>query len=337
MLNSRPHVIAAWLFFIVFMVVGQCTIGAVTRLTESGLSIVRWEPIKGTLPPLTTEDWQEEFSQYQTSPQYQKVNAGMTISEFKNIFWWEWAHRLWARLIGVAFAIPLLIFWIKRWIPEGYKGKLLGLFALGGMQGVMGWIMVASGLVDNPAVSHYRLAAHLTLALVIAVLALKWAIQLRGQGQILPKGLYAHGVATHAVLGLTIIYGAFVAGLDAGMIYNEFPTMGKSIVPSEIWAMQPLWINVVENHASVQFFHRCLGLLTGLMALAYGARGLKWQPHNKAFLACLIMSIVQPGLGIATLVMQVPVSWAALHQLGAICLLLSLTWAQTKPPAYPVR
>ncbi len=311
------------------MVIGQCTIGAVTRLTESGLSIVRWEPVKGALPPMTQADWEDEFAQYQTSPQYQKVNHGMSLPEFKNIFWWEWVHRFWARMIGIVFALPLLIFWIKGWIPQDYKAKLLALFALGGAQGVMGWAMVASGLIDNPAVSHYRLAAHLLLALVIAVLALRWAIQLKNWGSDIPKGLRAHGVATSVLLWCAILYGAFVAGLDAGMIYNEFPRMGYGFVPDEFWAMQPWWKNIFENHASVQFIHRCLGLLTGLMALAYGVRGLKLQPRNKAFLACAIMAVVQPALGITTLLLQVPVTWGALHQLGAVLLLLAITAAQT--------
>lgn len=328
--SPRPHLIACWLFFIVFMVVGQCTIGAVTRLTESGLSIVRWEPVEGALPPLSEADWQEEFDHYKTSPQYEKINRGMSLAEFKNIFWWEWIHRFWARLIGVAFAVPLLVFWIKGWIPQDYKLRLLGLFALGGGQGVMGWLMVASGLIDNPAVSHYRLAAHLLLALLIAVIALRWAVRLKQYGTDIPKGLRAHGVATTVFLWCAILYGAFVAGLDAGMIYNEFPRMGYGFVPGEFWAMQPWWTNLFENHATVQFIHRCLGLLTGVMALAYGMRGLKIQPHNKAFWAVAIMAIVQPALGIITLLLQVPVTWGALHQLGAIALLLSLTWAQVR-------
>ena len=325
----RPKIIALWLFVIVFMVVGQCTLGAVTRLTESGLSIVKWEPVKGVIPPLSEQAWQEEFTKYQSSPQYQKINSSMALPEFKNIFWWEWAHRFWARLIGLVFALPLAFFWIKKWIPQEYKMKLLGLFALGGMQGVMGWLMVASGLVDNPAVSHYRLAAHLSLALLIAVIALRWALQLIGKGNDMPKGLRAHGNATIGILVVTIVYGAFVAGLDAGMIYNEFPKMGSGLVPSEFWAMIPAWLNIFENHAAVQFLHRWLGITTGVMVLAYGARGLKIQPHNKAFLACTIMGLVQPMMGIGTLLMQVPVYMGALHQLGAIILLLSLVWAQT--------
>jgi len=321
--HTRP--ISIWLFLIVFMVVGQCTIGAITRLTESGLSITRWEPVKGALPPLSEQDWAEEFAHYQQSPQYRQVNAGMALSEFKNIFWWEWAHRFWARLIGVVFALPLLFFWIKGWIPQGYKPKFLGLFALGGMQGAMGWVMVASGLVDNPAVSHYRLAAHLILALVIAVIALRWGLSLWGTATPpLSKGLRTHGIATFGLLFCTIIYGAFVAGLDAGLIYNEFPMMGAGLVPSEFWAMSPWWINLFENHASVQFVHRLLGVTTGVMALVFGLKGLRLYPHNKAFLLCAIMAFVQPLLGIGTLLMHVPVMMGALHQLGAIILLLAL-------------
>lgn len=327
MTMPRPRIIAYWLLLVVFMVVGQCTIGAVTRLTESGLSIVEWKPVTGAIPPLNDADWQDAFAQYQTSPQYEKVNAGMTLSDFKNIFWWEWIHRLWARAIGVVFALPLAFFWIKGWIPQGYKPKLIGLFALGGAQGLMGWLMVASGLVDNPAVSHYRLAAHLALALVIAAIALWWALSLLNIGRDLPKGLRKHGWATVGMLSVAIVWGAFVAGLDAGMIYNEFPLMGGHLFPSEGLAQSPVWLNFFENHAAVQFVHRYLGLLTGVMAIAFAFRGLKIQPDNKAFRAVAFMGFVQPVLGIATLLSNVNLHAAATHQFGAIALLLSLLWA----------
>lgn len=332
-MTERPRIIAVFLLLITFMVAMQCTIGAVTRLTESGLSIVEWQPVKGALPPLNETDWQAEFAKYQTSPQYEQVNKGMSLPEFKNIFWWEWAHRFWARLIGLVFALPLAFFWIKKWIPADYKPKLLALLALGGAQGVMGWLMVASGLIDNPAVSHYRLAAHLALALLVMALSFKWALQLYGFGRDLPKGLKAHGIATLVFLCITIVWGAFVAGLDAGLIYNEFPLMGYNLIPGEAMAMKPLWINPFENHALVQFVHRWLGILTGVMAIAFGMRGLKVLPNDVAFRCVTLFGLVQPMLGIATLLSHVHLHVAATHQLGAIALLLSLVAALSRSRA----
>lgn len=327
---SRPRSVALWLFVIVFMVVGQATIGAVTRLTESGLSIVRWEPVTGALPPMNEADWQDQFAAYKTSPQYEHVNRGMSLGEFKTIFWWEWIHRLWARLIGAVFAVPFILFWVKGWIPAWAKPRLAALFVLGGMQGVIGWWMVASGLIDNPAVSHYRLAAHLVLAVLIAALAMRWAVRLRGHDLVLPRSLLAHGWATIGMLFVTITYGAFVAGLDAGLIYNEFPAMGNGLFPAEGWALTPLWHNVFENHATVQFVHRWLGVLTGIMALAFAGRGLKTRRHPALF-CVLITALVQPALGVATLLHQVPLGLATLHQLGALSLCLSLMWATAGP------
>lgn len=328
-MTARPHFIAHFLLLIVFMVAAQCTIGAITRLTESGLSIVEWKPVTGALPPLSDAAWQEEFTNYQTSPQYEQVNKGMALAEFKTIFWWEWVHRFWARLIGIVFALPLAFFWIQKWIPQEYKPRLLALLALGAAQGIMGWAMVASGLIDHPAVSHYRLAAHLALALLIMALAFKWALELYGVHKIMPRKLHAHGVATLCVLCVTIVWGAFVAGLDAGRIYNEFPLMGYSFVPGEAMSMQPWWINFFENHAAVQFIHRWLGVLTGLMAIVFALRGLKALPGGAAFRVVLAFGLVQPLLGIATLISEVSLPLAALHQLGAIGLLLGLVWTLT--------
>lgn len=328
--SSKNKTIAIWLLIIVFMVTGQAVIGAVTRLTESGLSITYWQPIKGAVYPSDDKAWNAEFDAYKTSPQYKQVNAGMDLSEFKTIFFWEWFHRNWARLIGLVYALPLLFFWLKNYIPTDYKPKLLGLLALGAAQGVMGWLMVASGLVDNPAVSHYRLAAHLLLAVIIAVIALKLSLQLLHKYYDIPRSLRAHGRATLGMVLLTITYGAFVAGLDAGLIYNEFPSMGAGLFPSEGLSMSPLWSNVFENHAFVQFIHRWLGIITGIMALAFAIRGLKKSAQKAPFIAVLIMAVIQPILGITTLLTNVHLHVATTHQLGAFILVLVLTWALSK-------
>ncbi|WP_198148236.1 COX15/CtaA family protein [Elstera litoralis] len=261
--------VALWLFFGAAMIFAMVVIGGVTRLTESGLSIVRWEPISGTLPPLSEADWQTQFTLYQQSPQYQQVNRGMSLAEFKTIFWWEFIHRLWGRLIGVVFAVPMLIFWLRGAFDGALKRRVLLLFALGGLQGAIGWWMVASGLRDVPAVSAYRLATHLGMALVIYALTLWTAFGLVQPRAATPNRAAEKRAATGflALIAVTILAGAFVAGLDAGMIYNEFPFMGDGLVPPD-YRNPALSVvqNIFENHAAVQFHHRVLA-----MAVAAGA------------------------------------------------------------------
>jgi len=317
--------VALWLFFGAAMIFAMVVIGGVTRLTESGLSIVRWEPISGTLPPLSEADWQTQFTLYQQSPQYQQVNRGMSLAEFKTIFWWEFIHRLWGRLIGVVFALPMLIFWLRGAFDGALKRRVLLLFALGGVQGAIGWWMVASGLRDVPAVSAYRLATHLGMALVIYALTLWTALGLVQPRTASPALATEKRAATGmlALIAVTILAGAFVAGLDAGMIYNEFPFMGDGLVPPDYRNPALTFVqNIFENHAAVQFHHRVLA-----MGVVVGAIGLGLWLWGRAaavrgwLLALLGAVVLQVILGILTLLYQVPVDLGAAHQAGAVVLL----------------
>ena len=304
-----------WLFGMVGLVAIMVTIGGVTRLTGSGLSMVEWRPIIGILPPLTEVEWMRVFKLYQTSPEFQQVNIDMNLAEFKVIFFWEYVHRFWGRLLGLAFGLPLLFFWLAGRIPQGYGLPLLGLLALGSVQGSIGWWMVTSGLVDNPAVSQYRLAIHLSIALLILLLLLWTALNLRFGRSKRPSGRAA---ATLLLVALTIIAGAFVAGMDAGLLYNEYPLMGAGLVPVE-YGENGLF-DPFENPATAQFHHRWIAVLAVLAVVdlwVYGLRkGLRGLVHIMA-----MSVIIQFLLGLTTLLLGVPVWAGALHQAGAMLLL----------------
>jgi len=307
-----------WLLLCCFMVLAMAVVGAVTRLTESGLSITEWKPITGALPPMSAEHWQQEFDLYKQSPEFASKHFWMSIEDFKKIYVWEWSHRLLGRLIGIVFALPLLWFAIRRQIPQGYGWKFIGLLALGGAQGFMGWYMVKSGLVDRPSVSHFRLAAHLGLAVLI--FSLMWWMALdfikKPASQAVSKGLIMQGWGMLAFLAITMVWGAFTAGLDGGMIYNTFPKMDAHWVPPELTFNAPAWYNALHAPAAVQFVHRCLAILTGIGLIAFGLRA-----HDKALTA---MVFIQVGLGIGTILTQVDIHLAALHQACAIILLALL-------------
>ena len=333
--------IALWLFTCCAMILLMTVIGAITRLTESGLSITEWNVVMGWLPPLGEDAWALEFSKYKASPEFEIKHFWMQVDDFKQIFFWEWLHRLWGRLIGLAFLIPLIVFAIRKQLPKSIRPHLALLFLLGLAQGYMGWYMVQSGLVDRPSVSHFRLAAHLSLALIIYSILLwaglrLWTQRSPAANADAPKTrcvLVAHGLAALACVAVTIVWGAFVAGLDAGLIYNEFPFMGANLVPPEMWAQTPKILNLVENHASVQFVHRWLGITTGLMALAYAWIGFR-QTRQRIFLIVGAWVLVQIGLGITTLLSQVWIPVAVLHQFGAVVLLtLVLASLQAAIPA----
>ncbi|PCJ01996.1 MAG: heme A synthase [Alphaproteobacteria bacterium] len=332
--NTNRHLkaIAYWLFFCCFSVFCMIIVGAITRLSESGLSIVEWKPLLGAIPPLNEEEWRQVFEQYKSSPEYHKKNFWMSLSDFKSIFFWEWFHRLLGRLIGVFYAVPFMFFLVKSWIPKGYKLKLLIAFLLGGAQGFMGWYMVKSGLVDIPAVSHYRLCAHLSLALLIYGYMLWLGLGFRKMAATYTPnpdtGLYTHGWVTLGILTLTILWGAFTAGLDAGLVYNDtFPMMGDKWIPEELWFYKPLWLNIFENHAVVQFAHRWLAIITAITVISFVLHSMRKKRREIWFPALGIFIFLQVGLGIATLFSGVALPVAVLHQGGAVTILTLLLCA----------
>ena len=340
-MNVPTKNISAFLFLIAALVLVMATVGAATRLTESGLSIVEWKPVSGAMAPMTDADWQHEFDAYKTSPQFKKVNADMTLAEYKKIFWWEWAHRLLGRLIGLVYVAGLAWFWLRKEIPQKFKLPMIGILALGGAQGVMGWLMVASGLGDNPAVSHYRLAAHLLLAVALYIAALWLALEVRGwklevgNQSIQPptsnfKPLYRHSIAAIGMLIITLTWGAFTAGLRAGLLYNTWPLMDGHWTPNGFWFLHPWWLNYFENHGVVQYVHRTLGYITSLMCISIGivnyVRRVPAPARAWGYAVCA-MGFFQPALGIITVLTQVKIHVAVMHQAGAFVLIgLLVVW-----------
>jgi cytochrome c oxidase assembly protein subunit 15 len=325
---ARRRAVALWLLGCCAMILAMVVIGGVTRLTESGLSITEWRPVSGALPPSSEAEWQRTFELYQQIPQFQLVNHAMTLAEFKGIFWWEYVHRLWGRLIGLAFALPLLGFWLSGRLPRGLAPRLLLLLALGGLQGLVGWWMVSSGLSERIDVSQYRLTLHLALALVVHVAMLWTALDLlRPEAPALPAaapGLRRHLVAATAMIALTMAMGGFVAGLKAGFVYNSFPLMAGQLLPADGWALEPLWRNLTENPVLAQFVHRWLAILTlaAVLALWLRSRGAG-LPRAAALPLDLMagMALLQVALGVSTLLLVVPIPLAAAHQAGAVVLL----------------
>ena len=323
-LPENERAIGRWLMVCCAVLLALVMLGGATRLTESGLSIVDWRPVTGVLPPMGDAAWQAEFQRYQDSPQYTKVNQGMALADFKLIFWYEYAHRLLARVLGLVFALPLLVFWLRGMIPQRLRWPLLGILFLGAAQGYMGWFMVKSGLVDIPRVSHYRLAAHLSLALLIYASMFWLALRTLWPQRAAARSLGKMSGVLLGLLAVTIVFGAFVAGMRAGLMYNTFPLMGGHLIPPGIDAFQPLWLNALENPVAVQFIHRCLALTT--FAVVAGL-WLSWRraelapAQRRALNALAAMTLVQVCLGIATLLYHVPVALGTLHQGGAVLLL----------------
>lgn len=301
----------------------MAVIGAITRLTESGLSITEWKPITGALPPLDHAEWQRVFDLYQQTPEYAAKNVGMTLDDFKTIFFWEWFHRLWGRMIGLIFAVPFLVFWFKGAITPRLGWVLFGLLILGGAQGFIGWFMVQSGLIDRPSVSHYRLALHLSCAAALYAALIAVALSFRAPSSTsASKTLRLHGVVAFVCVATTLVWGAFVAGLDAGLIYNEFPTMGPGrLIPPDMWHLTPAWLNLFENHAAVQFTHRALAIVTALILWALAARAITAHRSVGLYATVGIVVTLQVGLGIATLLSGINITLAVLHQAGALILL----------------
>jgi heme a synthase len=321
----RPAALANWLFAVAALVLLMVIVGGITRLTESGLSMVRWEPISGTIPPLTEAQWQAEFDHYRASPQYRQVNRGMSLDEFKTIFFWEYVHRLLGRIIGLAFALPLAWFAWKRAIPKGYGWKLVGLLGLGGLQGAIGWWMVASGLVDVPAVSHIRLAAHLLTAFLILGAIVWVALDLRRLARhpgSPPARMPLIGIWAISILFVQFLFGAYVAGLDAGHAFNTWPKMGDEWFPAAAPMFDGVLRNFVDNPIVVQFVHRWLAWVAALvvvwLGLAAWVRGFRVE--GGLLIGAVFAQIV---LGILTLLTGVGIVVAVAHQ-GMAAILLAL-------------
>ncbi|HEX5818020.1 MAG TPA: COX15/CtaA family protein [Gemmatimonadales bacterium] len=324
---AARRLVGRWLALWAGMVFLTVLIGGATRLTESGLSITEWNPVTGVVPPLSEGAWQAEFAKYQQIPEYQQLNRGMSLAEFKQIFLWEYVHRLWARLVGLAFAVPLAIFVLRRMLAPALARRLGLVLVLTGLQAAMGWYMVKSGLAVRTDVSQYRLAAHLGLALVIYVLTVWTAADLlRGEPAAMPgsAAVRRRTVAFAGLTFLTAVAGAFVAGLDAGRAYNTFPLMGGRLVPDGYLQLTPWWRNMFEHVPAVQFNHRLLGIATVAMAISLwwlARRATLPEPAVRLTRFAAIVAMLQVGLGIATLLLAVPVSLGVLHQAGAVALL----------------
>ncbi len=326
--ERSARIIGIWLLTICTMVFAMVVLGGFTRLTESGLSMTNWRPVTGWFPPLSHGEWMGHFEAYRTSPEYLKVNRGMSLDEFKGIFWLEYLHRLWGRIIGLAFAVPLAYFFWRRWVDRSLGMRLGGLFLLGGFQGFIGWWMVKSGLVDRPDVSQYRLAVHLIVAFVIIALCLWFALNLLGaQRSQVSSSLRRATSGLVALVFVTVFSGALVAGLNAGMIYNTFPLMLGEVFPAEGFQLEPWYRNFFEDIPTVQFDHRVLALTTLALVVLVRimARHASMEIQKRAgFL--LLAALFQVSLGIATLLMVVPIPLAAAHQAGAVVLLGAAIW-----------
>lgn len=309
-----------WLIVVAAMIFLMIVLGALTRLTESGLSMVEWRPVTGWLPPLSDSAWQAELQKYLSSPQGRLINRGFGVDEFKQIFWLEYLHRLWGRLIGVAFALPLAWFWLSGRLTPALKPRLLALLALGGLQGALGWVMVASGLVDRPAVSHYRLAGHLVLAIALYAYTVWLILQLGPQHDRRDDPTTRRwSTILIAWLSVVLIWGALMAGLRAGASHNTFPTMSGYWIPPGLFELSPAWINLFENGTTIQFIHRWLATLLVLAILL-----LAWRTRRAETFAASAMALLQFCLGIATILTGVNIAIATAHQAGAVVLLTFL-------------
>ena len=324
---TRRRAIRAWLLAVAALIFAMVLVGGATRLTESGLSITEWQPVTGTIPPLSEAQWQAEFDKYKTIPQYEKMNRGMSLAEFKTIFWWEWAHRQVARVIGAAFLLPFLWFLWRGFVEPGLRPRLWAIFGLGALQAAVGWWMVASGLAGRTEVSQYRLAFHLTLACVIYV-AIVWtaerlvarpapavALRLRMTANVL------------VVLVLVQIYlGALTAGLRAGLTYNTWPLIDGALVPSapHLFFDQPLWRNFFENTLTVQFDHRMMAYTVLVLALLHAGDALWMKGRGRVAIDAVVLALavmLQAALGVLTLLYQVPIALGLAHQGMALIVL----------------
>lgn len=320
--------IASWLLFCAAVIFGMILLGGVTRLTDSGLSMVEWKPLMGVIPPMSEQAWQETFDKYRQYPEYQKINKGMSLDAFKSIFMYEYLHRVLGRIIGVIFFFPMLFFALKGRVRAGLMPKLWILFVLGGCQGLLGWYMVKSGLVDRPDVSQYRLTAHLGLAVVIYAYMLWVVFDLLYPKRGLAGGRFAgFSLSLVVLVFLMILSGGLVAGTDAGYAYSTWPLMGESFVPAGLYATNPAWLAMFEDITTIQFNHRMFAyLLVGLIGF-FAVRVLAGGVEARGKLGVLLVLLalaVQVTLGISTLLLHVPLGIAAAHQGGAVLLLTAV-------------
>lgn len=315
-----------WLFVVAALIFAIVLVGGATRLTGSGLSITEWAPIMGAIPPLSEADWAVAFAKYREIPQYRLENAGMTLDGFKAIFWWEWSHRLLGRVIGLVFAVPLVYFALTGAIERARLPRYLVLLALGGLQGFIGWWMVASGLVDRVSVAPYRLAVHLTLASIVFA-AVLWTALTCGRSELTRRRSPILRIGAGAVLGWVIVQiflGALVAGNHAGLVYNTWPSMNGAFVPPDLMAWEPWWRNLFENHAMVQFLHRMGAYVLFALAMGQFALVVVSARTATARISAFVLGFAvafQLAVGIATLLMQVPISLALTHQAIAMVVL----------------
>lgn len=335
---DRDSAVALWLWAIAAIVFLMILVGGATRLTDSGLSITEWRPLLGAIPPLSDGDWQTAFAKYKEIPEYKLVNRGMTLAEFKVIFWWEWGHRFLGRLIGLAFALPLAAFWIAGWLRPGLPAKLLGVLALGGLQGAIGWYMVQSGLVDRVDVSQYRLALHLTVAFVILGLVVWLALDLASGDRPSDRTTTTTpGVRRRArliaalVLG-QVVLGAFVAGTKAGLTYNTWPLMDGRLIPDGLLTLAPWYLNATENITAIQFNHRTVAYVLLAISLWHAlaltrSGGGGEVTRSGAVLAAAV--VAQATIGIATLLLAqgaIPIGWGLAHQGGGAVVWAIAVW-----------
>jgi cytochrome c oxidase assembly protein subunit 15 len=332
--SDRSKPVAVWLLVVAAFVLAMVVVGGATRLTDSGLSIVEWRPVTGAIPPLSDADWQTEFAKYQQIPQYAQVNAGMSLDAFRRIYFWEWSHRLLGRLTGLVFFVPFVWFAVRREVPRRLFWRLGAIFVLGGLQGTVGWWMVASGLSERVSVAPERLMTHLGLAFALLG-ALVWtAIDAWAGGarQTLPSPWGRRAAILIGLIYVQILLGALVAGNDAGLVYNDFPLMGGRLIPADYAGDTP-WATIAHSQGAVQFHHRLMAYVVTAVALAMG-----WAAWRSAYLAPtarrlgLILGLAvlaQAGLGVATMVMRVPLAMGIAHQLAAavvLCVAVAFAW-----------
>ena len=334
--RSRP--VAVWLFIVAALVLAMVVVGGATRLTDSGLSITQWKPVAGALPPMSAQDWADEFALYKAIPQYQQVNKGMTLEAFKAIYWWEWSHRLLGRLVGAAFALPFAYFLIRREMPRRLIVRCAGLFLLGGLQGAVGWWMVASGLVDRVSVAPERLAIHLGLAFALLG-ALVWTALDAWSGaarQTVPSPWTRGGLALIGLIFFQILLGALVAGNDAGFAYNDWPLMNGALFPKD-YAGAGLWQTLAHSQAAVQFNHRLVAYLLTIVGIV--TTWVAWRsplPSEAKALAVAtgVAIVLQAMLGVVTLIFAVQIGLGMAHQIMAaivLSLAVAFAWRVRRP------